>query len=226
MGNGAAAVANGGLLVFFPGPKRRYDTFCFVDKHLSAPSMPVMDPQGNIYVPETALARVTRFSPPFPSSPADCDNPEHLVTTPPGKSTFIAGGAGFASGMVRLSTGHFYVASVVFPASVNEFDQNGLLVRNIVPASVPRNPIGMDVGSDGTVYYAELNLDPQTFDTRCGSVSRVRFDPTGQPLPPEELGKDLAFPDGVTIVSSRRLHVNWDNLPPAPQFGPASCGGE
>src|SRR5262249_2296361 len=39
-----------------------------------------------------------------------------------------------------------------------------LFVRNIVPSGVPRNPLGIDVGSDGTVYYAELNLDPVTLE--------------------------------------------------------------
>jgi len=44
---------------------------------------------------------------------------------------------------------------------------------------VPKNPLGMDVGSDGTLYYAELNLDPATFNPRCGSVSMVKFDAAG-----------------------------------------------
>jgi hypothetical protein len=88
------------------------------------------------------------------------------------------------------------------------------------------NPLGIDVGSDGTVYYSELNLDPATFDTRCGRVSMVRFDDAGQPLAPELLGQRLRFPDGVTVVKSRRLRVNFAKLPPSPDIDPSLCGGE
>jgi hypothetical protein len=115
---------------------------------------------------------------------------------------------------------------VILPPVVNEYDRDLLFVRTIVPADVPKNPLGIDVGSDGTVYYAELNLDPVTLDTRCGSVSQVRFDANGQPLPPETLGKDLLFPDGVTVVDSSRLKVNFKKLPPAPPRDPSRCGGE
>jgi hypothetical protein len=188
--------------------------------------MPVMDDAGNIYVPESAGLRVTRFSPPFPSSAADCANPERLVTTPPTKAVFIAGN-GVPAGIARVpSSDHFYVGSVILPPRIDEYDASGMLVRNIVPANVPLNPLGIDVGADGTVYYAELNLDPATFSPRCGRVSMARFDALGQPLPPEVLGEHLRFPDGVTVVDSRRLRVNLATLPPAPALDPASCGGE
>ena len=50
-----------------------------------------------------------------------------------------------------------------------------------MPDGVPRNPLGIDVGADGTLYYAELNLTPSN-SPGCGSVSRARFDETGTPL--------------------------------------------
>ena len=84
----------------------------------------------------------------------------------------------------------------------------------------------MDVGSDGTIYYAELNLDPVTFDTRCGGVARVRLDVTGAPLPPETIGRNLRFPDGVTVVDSRRFSVDFTTLPPATELDPSACGGK
>jgi hypothetical protein len=228
VGHGSFGDNDGSLLVFFPGPKQRYDTYCFLDKSLAAPGMPAQDAAGNIYIPEPAGGRITKFSPPFPSSAADCANPEHLVTTPPTKTLFApASGLGTPSGIANVpGTDRFLIGSVVIPASIGEYSATGAFVRAIVPAGVPRNPLGIDVGSDGTVYYSELNLDPQTFDTRCGFVSRVRMDQNGQPLPPEELGNHLAFPDGVTVVSSKSIKVKWDKLPPSPDIDPAQCGGE
>jgi hypothetical protein len=48
----------------------------------------------------------------------------------------------------------------------------------------------------------------------------------GQPQPPVTLGKNLLFPDGVTVVTSSRFAVNFRQLPPSPDFTPAECGGE
>ena len=228
VGHGGFGDNDGALIVFFPGANRRYESYCFLDKSLAAPGMPAADALGNIYVPEPAGGHITKFAPPFPSSAADCANPEHLVTTPPTK-TFFAMGSGLVTpvGIVRVpGSDHFLVGSVVIPAVINEYDGSGAFVRTIVPAGVPRNPLGIDLGSDGTVYYAELNLDPTTFRTRCGSLSRARLDAHGQPLPPEDLGRHLRFPDGVTVVNSRQMKVHWDRLAPSPDIDPARCGGE
>jgi hypothetical protein len=232
VGHGSAEKLDGSLLVFFRGKHNRYDTYCFLDKALAAPGMPAMDASGSIYVPESAppAFKVTKFSPPFPTSAADCDNSEHLVTTPPTKTSFItAASSGLITpaGIVRVpGSDHFYIGSVLLPPVINEYDAAGAFVRNIVPSGVPRNPLGIDVGSDGTIYYSELNLDPVTFDTRCGSMSMVRFDAGGQPQAPIQIGKDLAFPDGVTVVDSKQMKIDWEKLPPAPPFDPAGCGGE
>jgi hypothetical protein len=216
----------GSLLVFFPGPRRRYDTYCFLDKSLAQAGMPAMDEAGNVYLAETGMGHVWKYSPPFPSSAADCNNPEHLVTTAPTKALFPAAEPTPAS-IVRVpGTDHWYIDSVLLPApggEINEYDANGVLVRSIVPPGMALNPIGMDVGSDGTLYYAELNLNPDT-STGCGRVSMVRF-VGGMPQAPEVLGKNLSFPDGVTVVDSSRLHVNFLRLPPAPEPDPRTCNG-
>src|SRR5213080_3899140 len=217
----------GALLVFFPGPRHRYETFCFLDKNLAQAGMPAMDETGNLYVPETGLARMWKYSPPFPSSAADCANADHLVTTPPTKALFPTPGAVTPSSIVRVPhTDHWYVASVIVPfpgGIINEYDANGVLVRNIVPSNMLKNPLGMDVGTDGTLYYAELNLNPD-FSTGCGRVSMVRF-VGGMPQAPEVLGRNLSFPDGVTVVDSSQLRVNFLKLPPAPEPDPRTCSG-
>ena len=228
VGHGNPGSADGAFLVFFPGKKKRYDTYCFLDKKLGAPGMPVRDDAGNFYIPEPALLKVTKFSAPFPTSAADCDNPEHLVTTPPAKTVFLASSANLVvpAGIARVPmSDHFYLDSVIAP-TIAEFDANGGFVRTIVPVGVPKNPLGVDVGADGTIYYAELNLDPVQNSPRCGSVSRVRFDGSDTPLAPEQLGHYLRFPDGVTVVDSSRLHVKLEKLPAAPEIDPTRCGGE
>ena len=193
--------------------------------------MPAMDEAGNIYLAETGMGRMWKFSPPFPASAADCDNPDHLVTTPPTKTVFPTPGALTPAAIVRVpGTDHWYVDSVLLPGIpgqggglINEYDANGLLVRNIVPSNLLLNPLGMDVGSDGTLYYAELNLNSDT-STGCGRVSMVRF-VNGIPQPPQVLGQSLSFPDGVTVVDSAQIGVDFMKLPVAVEPDPSTCNG-
>ena len=221
----------GSLIVFFPGPRHQYDSYCFLAKDLSQAGMPAMDGVGNIYLAETGMGRMWKFSPPFPASAADCDNPDHLVTTPPTKTVFPTPGALTPAAIVRVpGTDHWYVDSVLLPGIpgqggglINEYDANGLLVRNIVPSNLLLNPLGMDVGSDGTLYYAELNLNSDT-STGCGRVSMVRF-VNGIPQPPQVLGQSLSFPDGVTVVDSAQIGVDFMKLPVAVEPDPSTCNG-
>src|SRR5438093_12678921 len=81
----------------------------------------------------------------------------------------------------------------------------------------------MDVGSDGTLYYAELNLNSDT-STGCGRVSMVRF-VNGIPQPPQVLGQSLSFPDGVTVVDSAQIGVDFMKLPVAVEPDPSTCNG-
>ena len=53
----------------------------------------------------------------------------------------------------------------------------------------------------------------------------VRFDSKGDPLPPETLGKNLRFPDGLTIIDSSKLRIDFKKLQPAPDNTPDQCGG-
>jgi hypothetical protein len=84
----------------------------------------------------------------------------------------------------------------------------------------------MDIGSDGTLYYAELNLDPATFNPRCGSISMVKFDAAGNSQSPLTLGMHLQFPDGITVVESSQLRIAFKDLKPSPDIPASDCGGE
>jgi hypothetical protein len=227
VGHGGFGSPDGALVVFFPGPGERYESYCFLDKRLGSPGMPVFDAAGNLWVPEPSALRVTRFSPPFPTSAADCANPERLVTTPPTKTTFALPGIVTPVGIANVpGSDHFYLSSALAPPTIVELDAGLGFVRSIVPPGVPLNPLGIGVGSDGTVYYSELDLDPQTFDTRCGRVSRVRFGGQPAPLPPQVIGQHLRFPDGVTVADSRRFRFDLHRLPTAPELPASACGGE
>ncbi len=47
-----------------------------------------------------------------------------------------------------------------------------------------------------------------------------------KPQPPQVLGQNLLFPDGVAVIDSSQLHVNFSKLPPAPQRPASACNGE
>ena len=224
----------GALIVFFPGPRHRYDTYCFLDKGLKQAGMPAMDESGNIYVAETGMGMMWKYSPPFPASVADCPGADHLVTTAPTKTMFPTPGEPTPAAIVRVpGTDHWYIDSVLLPGVpgsgggiINEYDANGVFVQTIVqnvPPGTLLNPLGMDVGSDGTLYYAELNLNADT-STGCGRVSMVRF-VGGTPQAPQVLGQNLSFPDGITVIDSSQVHVNFPRLAPAPEPSPTTCNG-
>jgi polyvinyl alcohol dehydrogenase (cytochrome) len=71
-----------------------------------------------------------------------------------------------------------------------------------VPPHATGTPQGIAVGPDGTLYYADLNLVgtfPNLSPGPNGKVWRIRFDGFGNPLAPEILRQNLAFPDGVAV---------------------------
>ena len=56
VGSEIIGVNDGALLVFFPGgPHGGYESYCFLDKALADPGMPVLDDAGNLYVPSPRL---------------------------------------------------------------------------------------------------------------------------------------------------------------------------
>lgn len=247
VGSGQAGVNDGDLIIFFAGSD--YTQHCFLATSLGSPGMPVMN-DGVIYVPQSGGGVITKFSAPFPTSPSHCQLDPGLgvpvpdTTHTPTQETFVVPGELTPISLARRANAlglpgapeSWYIGSVLITPTIlevvelgGESGAIGVPVRSIVPPFVPKNPIGMDVGSDGTVYYAELNLTIPDLGTGCGRVSMVKFDETGLvPLPPAVLRENLRFPDGITVLDSGLFAPGLfdDDLPDAPVYGPSNCGGE
>ena len=190
--------ASGKLIMYFPPD---YRSFCILDTTLRVAGALAVDEPGNVYVPEASPpGRVVRFSPPFPTAPAVCDQ------TAANKSTFIEDAAmATPLGIVPAPNGHWYVSSVFAPPTIREYDANGKFVRTIIEGSDIGNPAGLAVDSKGTIYYADLGLvaKPGGLPGPAqgkGTVRKVAFDASGQPGKPETMASGLDFPDAVSIL--------------------------
>jgi outer membrane protein assembly factor BamB len=241
--------ANGQLIEWFPpyeqfpGPPGAYpDTdaistnFCKIATDLGTAGSVVADSQGRLYVAESSGLRIDRFTGPFPTAPnaaggcgrtdatgaplADSVDREVFATPADGMLTF--------SGLAFAPNGNLYAASV-FTGRIAEYDLGGNLVRLLLApddATLPiptGTPQGLAVGKDGTVYYADLNLEgtlPDVGPGPNGKVWRIRFDSAGDPMPPELVRQGLAFPDGLTLFPGDLQSA----IPPALEW-PTLAGG-
>jgi hypothetical protein len=205
----------------FPGPDGLYPNtndvstnFCKIAVDIGTAGAVAIDAQGRVYVAAASQLVVYRFSPPFPTGPdgaggcgstdglgspmADVVNRETIIT-PIGISTF--------AGLAFAPNGNLYASSVL-TGQIFEFDTDGNLVRMIldppdktlpIPTGAPQD---LTVGADGTLYYADLNLVgtlPNVGPGPNGKVWRIRFDTSNDPLAPEMIRENLAFPDGVGL---------------------------
>jgi hypothetical protein len=108
-------------------------------------------------------------------------------------------------GIARAPNGNWYVSSVFLPPAVREYDSDGRFVRTIVEGDDIGNPAGISVGSDGTLYYADLGLVQEEGELPgpgdgTGTVRKVEFDEDGNPQPPVILGQGLDYPDAVSVL--------------------------
>ena len=122
---------------------------------------------------------------------------------------------------------HSIYAASVLTGRIAEYDLDGNFIRFIVDHPLPGfggawtlpqpfgTPQGISIGADGTVYYADLDLVgalPNVGPGPDGKVWRVRFDANGDPLPPEQIRDDLAFPDGVAVAPGNLQQTEWLTL--------------
>ncbi len=218
--------ANGQLILWFPpfegfpGAPGAYPAtdathanFCKLATDIGTAGGIAVDAQGRVYVAAASRFSVRRLSPPFPTSPdaeggcggvdpygsprADAVREEIFVRAP---ATF--------SGLAIAGNGNLYAASVA-TGRIVEYDLDGRRVRTmlepaeLLPPFATGTPQGLAVASDGTLYYADLDLvwrwngvDPGP----NGKVWRIRFDEGGEPMAPEIVLEKLAFPDGLGVA--------------------------
>ncbi len=238
VGTQGFSTPNGELIMWFPpfegfpGAPGTYPNadrstnFCKIATDIGTAGGVAVDPQGRVYVSGASQLSVFRFSPPFPTGPdaaggcgradalgsplADADRVNREVFLPPnGLSTF--------SGLAFGPAGTLFAAEVL-NGRIGEYDLTGNRLRYVLapPESLPPvstgNPQGIAVGSDGTLYYADLDLVgtlPNVRPGPNGKVRRIRFAADGTPLPPEIVRQGLAFPDGVALFPGDLEQRDW-----------------
>ncbi len=222
VGNQATGPGDGQHIVWFPPFESRTVKYCKVDVHLTTGQGVLVD-GDSVYVSQARRPGVFRYAVadlPTSNTPAGgCDGKDatgaptatHVASTlfiEPSKDTGVVTPSGIAKG----PDSHLFVASV-FSGVIGEYTADGKFVRDILkpPAGEQLGekpfstgtPLGVGVGPDGSVYYADIGIvatsDGIGPGRGTGKVRRITFDPQGNPNPPETMDQSLAFPDGIGI---------------------------
>jgi hypothetical protein len=225
IGNQASGPEDGQLIVWFPPFNTTKVRYCKVDVGIATAGGIYVDSKNRVYVPSgrAPTAGVVRYSGPFPTSDTakgGCganDATGAPMVTSVKKEQFIGLGNGLAApiAIVRAPKNDFYVSSVI-SGVINEYDADGGFVRTILqpPAGETLGettfstgtPLGLGVGPDGTLYYADIGITITSDGIGPGpegTVRRIRF-VNGEPQPPETMGGGLAFPDGIGVYAPKK----------------------
>jgi polyvinyl alcohol dehydrogenase (cytochrome) len=204
----------------FPGGAGAYpnglvsDNFCKIDATIGTASGIAVDADDNVYVAAPATFQVLKFAPPFPTGPDAAGHCGRLDPTGQpladldraNRSVFILGAfLETFTGLAFAKNGNLYVAQVL-GGKIEEYGLEGLPGRDplrtiVEPPPRAGTPQGIAVGNDGTLYYADLDIQGDLMPGDDGKFWRVRFDAKNNPLPPEPILTGLDFPDGVGLFS-------------------------
>ncbi len=225
IGNQAGGPEDGQLIVWFPPFNRTKVRYCKLDVGIATAGGIYVDAKDRVYVPSARgpTAGVLRYSGPFPISntaQGGC-GPKDATGAPMApsveKEQFIGLGNGLAApiAIVRAPKNNFYVSSVI-SGVINEYDANGGYVRTVLqpPAGellgeqtfTTGTPLGLGVGPDGTLYYADIGITISSEGIGPGpegTVRRIRF-VDGAPQPPEIMGGGLQYPDGIGVYAPKK----------------------
>ncbi|MBX3028432.1 hypothetical protein KF840_26360 [bacterium] len=230
IGNEAGGAANGQLVMWFPPFNGDTVSFCKLDVQLATGQGIYVDRHDNLYLnsprtapePDATAAGVFKYSPPYPTS-ADArggcgrvDNLGSPLADTIRKERVLAApdhGLATPSGIAAGPNGHFFVASVL-SGVINEYDANWQYVQTVLrPAAGDRistttpyatgTPLGITVGKDGTLYYADIGIIIRPTGpgpgNHLGTLRRITFNRDGTPNPPETIADNLQFPDGLGL---------------------------
>ena len=228
IGNNASGPEDGELVIWYPPfDSVRGAKFCILDTTIGTAMGIAVDREDRVYVASArgATAGVLRYTGPFPTAPTaaggcsgtDAAGSPQADTVE--REQFIASGQDnplvSPNGIARTKPGGFYVSSI-FNGIIAEFDGDGGYVRSILEPPAGESlgaepystgtPLGLAVGPDGALFYADLGLvidgtDIGPADGK-GTVRRIRFR-AGEPQPPETMADGLTFPDGLGIYKPR-----------------------
>jgi hypothetical protein len=225
IGNEAGGAANGQLEIWFEPFNSTRVSFCKLDLHLATGQGIYVDTDDTVYLnsprgavePDATATGVFKYTGPFPTS-ADAaggcgqvDNLGSPLADSVHKERVLASGdhgLATASGITRGPNGDFFVASVI-NGVINEYDADWQYVQTVLqPGSgqvapfATGTPLGITVGADGTLYYADIGIVISASGigpgNHTGSVRRITFT-DGKPNPPETIAAGLQFPDGIGL---------------------------
>jgi hypothetical protein len=232
IGDQASGPANGQLIVWFPPFNSRSVRYCKIDVGIATAGTILVDKRDRVYVPSarpgtsesgTTESGVYRYSGPFPKSDnarGGCDGKDSTgapMTTSTNKELFIRLGNGLGSpiSVVRAPDNGFYVSSVI-TGVINQYDANGGYVRTVLQPPEGETlgertfstgtPLGLGVGPDGTLYYADIGITITAEGIGPGAegtVRRIRF-VNREPQPSELMGGGLQYPDGIGVYVPKK----------------------
>jgi hypothetical protein len=222
IGNQAEGDGDGQLIVWFPPFESRDVKYCKLDIDIATAQGVLVDGDA-VYVASARppTAGIWRYdASTFPTSntaEGGCDGKDGTgapFATQIQPQLFIKAENSVATpnDIAKAPDGRLYVSSV-FTGTIAEFTADGKYVRDVLkpPAGEALGakpfstgtPLGVGVGSDGSVYYADIGIVVSERGIGpgrgTGHVRRIAFDSSGKPQAPEVMDQGLAFPDGIGI---------------------------
>ncbi len=223
IGNNASGPEDGELLMWYPPFRTGHIPFCVLDTTIGT-AMGIAFRDGAIYVASArgATQGILRYTGPFPTSPdaaGGCGRTDasgsplvNAIT----RDKFIATGGvseiATPNAVAAAPNGHWFVSSII-NGVISEFDAGGNFIRVVLhppPGDsltghpyTTGTPLGLVVGTDGTLFYADLGLRITPTGgigpgSGLGTVRRITF-AGGVPQSPELIQSGLTFPDGLGI---------------------------
>ena len=211
---------------------------------LRNPGMMAVDPQDDLYVPESGRMRILRFDhASLPSGPQDC-GADGLLAPPAPYTVFIQRPQNAPAGIARdptcsTDTSNCWAVTNILSNlpppigggnAVSWFDDKG--EPTSVQGPIPKgnfSPFGIAVSPTGDVFFIDIGLTCGA--NGCGTIDdgggifKVSFT-NGQPSTPEKINGGLNFPTSVTLcdASAHVCPVPASQATPVTQPTPSGPG--